>query len=158
MGLTYRLKATNLWSKHQRFFKFGLVGGSGTVVGLGVLYFFTDVIGLYYLISNVIAFFCSVSNNYLWNSKWTFNDKEAHTTGYFKYIGTSLAGLGVNTAVLWFFTAIVGVWYMLSAVIAVICAFLVNYILSKKLVWIKGKESKEIKYEDRRRDLKQSSP
>jgi len=157
MRIPYRLKAVNLWSRHRRLFKFGLIGGSGTLVGLGVLYFLTDVVGLYYLISNVIAFGCSVSNNYLWNSKWTFNDKEAHPIGYFKYVGTSLLGLGVNTTVLWFLTSIVGVWYMASAVIAVLCAFLVNYILSKRFVWIKGKESRERRYEDRRKDLKQSS-
>ena len=130
---------SSILKRYSRLVKFCIVGGSGTVVGLGVLYLFTDVVGLYYLASNAIAFVCSVSNNYTWNSLWTFQDRKASPIGYLRYVGTSLAGLGVNMTVLWFFTSIIGVWYMLSAVVAVICAFLVNYTLSKRFVWIGGK-------------------
>jgi len=139
MELTNRLRIIPLLSRYQRLLKFCVVGGSGTVVGLGVLYIFTDVVGLHYLVSNAIAFVCAVSNNYAWNSLWTFRDRKASPTGYLKYVGTSLLGLGVNMIILGFFTSIVGVYYMLSALIAIICAFLVNYTLSKRLVWIRGK-------------------
>ncbi len=130
---------SSLLRRCSRLLKYCVVGGSGAVIGLGILYLFTDIVGLHYLASNAIAFTCSVSNNYLWNSLWTFKDKKASPIGYLRYVGTSLIGLGVNTLVLWFYTSIVGVWYMLSAAIAIVCAFLVNYTLSKKFVWIRSK-------------------
>lgn len=138
--LKVRLKVLTLLSRYQRLVKFCLVGASGTVVNLGVLYLLTDMIGLHYLVSNVAAFICSVTNNFAWNSLWTFNDKKMHTIGYFKYTGTSLLGLGVNETVLWLLTAFAGLWYMLSATVAIVAALLVNYTLSKHLVWTKDKE------------------
>jgi len=145
MELTNRLKVANLLSRYRRLIRFCLVGASGTIVGLSMLYFFTDVVGVFYLVSNVIAFTCSVTNNYLWNSKWTFSDKKASPTGYTKYIGTSLLGLGVNTSILWFLTSIIGIWYMASAIVAIVGAFLVNYTLSRKLVWTVQKEETNVR-------------
>ena len=139
MELTSRLRISPLITRYQRLIKFGLVGASGTVLGLGVLYVFTDIVGLYYLVSSLIAFACSVSNNYAWNSLWTFRDKKASPAGYVRYVGANLIGLTVNITVLWIITSVVGVWYMYSAIIAVFCAFLVDYALSKKFVWTRNR-------------------
>ncbi len=139
MKLITTIKTNNLLSRYQRPLKFCIVGGSGALIGLGILYLLTDIVGLHYLVSNVVAFACSVSNNYLWNSKWTFRDKEASLIGYNKYVGVSLLGLGVNETILWLLTALTGMYYMISAAIAIVGAFLVNYILSKRLVWVRGR-------------------
>ena len=137
MELTDRLRVNPFLSKYQRLIKFGMVGASGTVLGLGVLYVFTDIVGLYYLVSSIIAFACSVSNNYAWNSLWTFRDRKVSSAGYVRYVGANLTGLTVNMTVLWLLTSVAGVWYLYSAIIAVLCAFLVDYALSKKFVWTK---------------------
>ena len=46
-----------LWqTEHvQRFVKFGIVGGSGVLVNMGLLWLFTEVVGLFYIISSVLA-------------------------------------------------------------------------------------------------------
>ena len=112
-----------------------IVGASGSAIGLSVLYLLTDLAGWYYLFSYVVAFALSVSNNYLWNSLWTFNGKKAHIKGYGKYVILNLATLGLNLVMVYIFTEIVGLWYMLSAVVVTAIVFLINFAVSHKYVW-----------------------
>ena len=53
--------------------KFLIVGASGSVILLGLMWALVDKAGLHYLLSLPIAYTAAVSSNYFWNSKWTFN-------------------------------------------------------------------------------------
>lgn len=121
---------------YPQFIRFALVGASGTVVMLGTLYIFTEYARLNYYLSYAIAFVLAVSNNYLWNTIWTFRqDKSFRALS--KYAGVSLFTLIVNETILFILTGIFGIWYILSAVVGVIAAFGINYTLSRRLVWVK---------------------
>jgi putative flippase GtrA len=52
--------------------KFGLVGGSGYLVNLGVFALLSLNLGLDHAIAAVGAFCVAVSSNYFWNRHWTF--------------------------------------------------------------------------------------
>jgi len=119
----------------KRLFKFLTVGASGTVISLTTLWLLTDLAGWHYLLSYLVAFVLAVSNNYLWNSLWTFNDKQAHFTGLGKYTLVSLGTLGLREAMLYLFTDIWGIWYMASGVLVIALGCLINFILSRKFVW-----------------------
>ena len=53
--------------------KFLIVGASGSLILLALMWVLVDKLGLYYLLSLPIAYTVAVSSNYFWNSKWTFN-------------------------------------------------------------------------------------
>ena len=58
----------------KRIFKYGTVGLWGLVVNEGFLWFFTEFVGFYYLISSLIAIEASIISNFFLNNYWTFSD------------------------------------------------------------------------------------
>jgi len=123
----------------RRLAKFLTVGASGTIISLSLLFLLTDIAGWHYLLSYSVAFVLSVSNNYLWNSLWTFNDRQAHFIGLGKYTLVSLGTLGLGTAILYLLTSVIDIWYMASAVVTIALVALVNFILSRRFVWNRPK-------------------
>lgn len=118
--------------------KFSTVGASGAVIGLLMLYLLTDLAGWYYLASFVIASLLSITNNYIWNSLWTFKKKQANIPGYFKYLALSTITLAINTGLMFILTDILNFWYMASAIVVTILVFSINFIISRRYVWNKS--------------------
>jgi dolichol-phosphate mannosyltransferase len=58
----------------DRFSRFALVGLSGVVVDVAVLYFLYSVLGLGLIVSAVAAAEIAIINNFIWNDRWTFGD------------------------------------------------------------------------------------
>jgi len=53
-----------------------VVGGTGYLLLMSLTYLFTEVFGLYYIISIAISGVIVAIWNFTWNLKWTFNDKK----------------------------------------------------------------------------------
>jgi len=128
----------------SRLLKFLIVGASGASISLTILWLLTALAGWHYMLSYLVAFAISVSNNYLLNSLWTFNDKKAHFTGLSKYMLMSLATLSFRELLLYLFTDIAGIWYMASGVIAISIVCILNFVLSRKFIWNKPKYKYEV--------------
>ena len=58
--------------------RFGVVGVSGYVVNLAVFALALNGAGMSYLLAATVAFLAAVSNNFLWNRRWTFKRDEHH--------------------------------------------------------------------------------
>ena len=60
----------------QRFIKFCLVGSTGTIVDMAVLYLLADpkTLGLNVALSKLVAAEIALLNNFTWNELWTFRD------------------------------------------------------------------------------------
>ena len=124
----------------KRFLKFCIVGASGTFVYLGLLALFTEIAGLFYALSAVLAYETAILNNFTWNEIWTFRDKRASAGGSvairaLKFNLVSLVGMGIHESVLVFFTEVTGLFYILSAIIAILCALLWNFSANVKWTW-----------------------
>ena len=120
--------------KYSRILKFGIVGASGSLLGLSTLYLFTTIFGLYYIASYWLSFLLVVTSNYILNSFWTFKTPP-HLFGYVKYVGASSVTVGITTGLLYLLTDKVGLWYMTSAFITTLCGFIINYSISKHFIW-----------------------
>jgi putative flippase GtrA len=81
--------------------KFGVVGGSGYLINLGVFALLTGELGVHHAIAAVGAFSVAVTNNFLWNRYWTFGPGEGRV-GFqaARFFAVSLAALGLNLIVL----------------------------------------------------------
>lgn len=114
--------------------RFALVGGSGAVLGLSILALMVEVMGVYYLAAYPVSFIASTTNNYVWNSRWTFKRRRG-LLGWIKYVVMCGCTLALNTALMYVLTDLLHVWYLLSAAMVVLAVFLLNYFLSGRLVW-----------------------
>ena len=107
---------------YLQFFRYIFVGGTAFVVDFFFLYFFSDICGIYYLVSGVLSFIISVLVNYLMSTKWVFNqdniDNKVLEFNLFLIIST--IGLVFTEILLYFFTDILGLYYLISKIIAAI--------------------------------------
>ena len=81
--------------------KFGVVGGSGYLINLGVFAFLSGNLGVYHAVAAVGAFCVAVTSNFLWNRYWTFGPGEglAHMQAA-RFLAVSIACLVINLLVL----------------------------------------------------------
>jgi dolichol-phosphate mannosyltransferase len=123
-----------------RLIKFSIVGVIGAGINTGFLWVLTDVAGLFYLFSAVVAIEIAILTQFLMNDRWTFKEtKTQHLeqliTRVFKSNVWRSGGLAVNVGVLYLLTEYMGVYYLLSNIVGIVCAFLLNYILESRLTW-----------------------
>ncbi len=123
-----------------RFAKFCLVGLSGILINLGLLWLLTEFAGLFYLISAAISIESSIISNFALNSYFTFADRGSPGAKSFfsrllKFNLVSLASLVANMGVLWLLTEGFGVYYLLSNLCGIAVATLWNYLVNTWWTW-----------------------
>jgi dolichol-phosphate mannosyltransferase len=131
----------------KRFIKFGIVGASGFIVNTGFLWLFTEKVGLFYIISSVLAIALAMINNFIWNDLWTWRGiGEPGVRAIFirllKFIlVASLAGYVGNLGVLWILTRYFHVYYMISNIFGMAVGTLINYFLNNYWTFKPGSNS-----------------
>nr|WP_297827121.1 GtrA family protein [uncultured Methanobrevibacter sp.] len=120
-----------------QLFRYIFVGGTAFVVDFFFLYFFSDICGIYYLISAVLSFIISVLVNYLMSTKWVFNQDNIQNKvlEFNLFILISTIGLGFTEILLYFFTDIVGLYYLISKVIAAIIVLFWNFLARRVMFY-----------------------
>lgn len=116
-----------------QLFRYFFVGGAAFIVDFGSLYILTDIFGIYYLISAAIAFILGLIVNYLLSISWVFNqrtmDNRLSEFTVFTIIG--VIGLGLNEVLIWFFTGYIGLFYLVSKIIAAVIILFWNFFARK---------------------------
>lgn len=135
-----RIFSRLMLQQYHRPIKFGVVGASGVVVNMGLLYLLTKFAGLYYLFSAVFAIEASILSNFFLNEIWTFADKGRAGVKHFftrmvKCNAVYLFGVALNLATLWTLTEFAGLYYLLSNFIGILFGFAWNYVANKHWTW-----------------------
>ncbi|KAG0511483.1 MAG: Dolichol-phosphate mannosyltransferase [Nitrosopumilales archaeon] len=123
----------SLFAKHA--VKYYIVGASGVLVNLGLLYSLTEFVGLWYLVSYIIAISVSITLNFTFNKFWTFSDsKNSQRTIviYLKFVGVSLLGMGIQLGSVYLLVESLLVYYMLAALISIGIASGINFIINRR--------------------------
>jgi len=100
--LAYRLSAAaRRPASWWQLIKFGLVGGSGYLINLGVFALLSDNLGIHHIIAAIGAFCVAFGSNFFWNRHWTFAAGDGHA-GFqaARFFTVSVAALLINLAVL----------------------------------------------------------
>jgi len=123
-----------------RFVKFCLVGLSGVLVNVGLLWLLTEFAGLFYLVSAAISIETSIISNFALNDYFTFSDRRLPGVKSFlgrllKFNLVSLAGLAINMGVLGLLTQVFGIYYLLSNLCGIAVAILWNYLVNTWWTW-----------------------
>jgi putative flippase GtrA len=85
----------------RQFTKFAVVGTINFATHLSVYLLLTRPFHLPIAVANPLAFTVAVSVSFLLNRRWTFRVTTGdHRAQYVKFFGVSLAGLGINQAIL----------------------------------------------------------
>jgi dolichol-phosphate mannosyltransferase len=128
----------------SRFMRFAVVGLSGVVVDMGLLFLLSDptMLGWGLTRSKLIASELAIVNNFIWNDSWTFGDISARQTGakdrlrrFGKFQLICLAGLVLNTVLLNLQFNLLGMNRYVANAVAIVAVTAWNFWLNLKLSW-----------------------
>jgi len=122
-----------LFAKHA--IKYYIVGASGVLVNLGILYFLTEFVGVWYFLSYAIAISVSITTNFVFNKLWTFRDSinsQKTFVMYLKFVSVSLVGMGIQLGCVYLFVEFFAIYYMLAALISIGIASGINFIVNRR--------------------------
>jgi dolichol-phosphate mannosyltransferase len=145
----WRQRALQLlqWLSRIRYVKFGVVGASGTVVNMTVLYLCHNYLfdgleadlGKPYL-SLAVAIAVATLNNFSWNRLWTWADRRADASSeqappgflsqLFKYAIASWFGIGVQYVLTLWWSHFMH--YLLANVLAIVVASVSNFLANDR--------------------------
>ena len=91
----------SLASRGAEFFRFCIVGGLTFLVDYGLLFLLTSVLDVHYLWSSAWAFIVAVIVNYYLCVFFVFHQAARSFARQVVFVGSSLAGLGINQVCMW---------------------------------------------------------
>ena len=120
-----------------QFFRYVFVGGTAIVVDFFFLYFFSDICGIYYLVSAVFSFIISVLVNYVMSTRWVFNQDniENKVVEFNLFMLISTIGLVFTEILLYFFTDICGIHYLISKIISAVIVLFWNFLARRVMFY-----------------------
>lgn len=113
-----------------QFLKFGIVGVSNTLLTAATIWILLKSLNSSDYLANIIGYIIGLINSFIWNRKWTFENKQSVKDTLYKFIGifaiSYLAQLG-NLYLLLHHTSIDSyVCQLLSIVIYTVINFALN--------------------------------
>ena len=136
-------KRTN--NSFVQVFRYGFVAVAAFAVDFTALFVFTEFIGLYYLLSAVVAFCLGLATNYTLSTCWVFSERRVSNRKLEFAINGSIAlmGLVLNILLIWLLTEWGGLHYLYSKLISTATVFWWNFLVKKKLLFTARKASVE---------------
>ncbi|MFA5269471.1 MAG: glycosyltransferase family 2 protein, partial [Methanoregula sp.] len=128
------------WREWKRIFKFGIVGISGIVVNLGILFFLVEFFTLNKDLVSPIAIEFSILNNFIWNDLWTFGSVEDQKVSsrwqrFVTFNIVSVGGAVINYGIFLMLTSWFAVYYMAAQFIGILIAFVWNFLINRRFTW-----------------------
>lgn len=126
----------------SQMFRFGIIGVISTAIDFALLYLFTNVFRIYYLLSATLSFSLSLIFNYIFNMRFVFKRKE-HMKRQIEcivFVLLSLIGLGINAFLMWILVEYIHVFYMAAKVLATAVVMVWNFVSRKVFLEDRAKE------------------
>jgi dolichol-phosphate mannosyltransferase len=128
-----------------RFALFMIVGISGLLVNTLLLALATEVLGLHYLMSAVLATQGSTLWNFVLTERWVFADRQRQQ-GWVVRLAVFLLmnnlALTLRGPMLYLLTSLMGIYYLVSNLISLAALTAVRYAVADNLIWGRGKSKK----------------
>lgn len=135
MTLRDQEKASRLSHFAKQAAKYYAVGASGVLVNLGLLFYLTEYVGLWYFLSYTLAISASITSNFILNKYWTFRDSinsQRTIVMYVKFASVSFLGMAIQLGSVYFLVESLSVYYMLAALISISIAGAINFIINRR--------------------------
>ena len=132
--MNYALQLLGLSSP---FIRFSIIGALGTLVNLLSLYVMRYFLGLEHELASIIAIEISLLNNFILNDIWTFRKRRRGSiiSSLLNYHLANLLGIMTQFSISMSLYRFFGMESILSQFIGIIVGFIVNYSLSRRIVW-----------------------
>ena len=109
----------------------------GFLIDFGLLAFLVEILRIHYLVAASISFTAGTTVTYILSVRWIFSRRNIRDKKLEYLLFMAVGGIGVilNGVLLWFFTEIIGVHYLLSKIVAASMVFFWNFFARKFLLF-----------------------
>jgi dolichol-phosphate mannosyltransferase len=118
-----------------RFLRFAVVGGSGVLINMAVLWLLHDKIGLALTRSSIAAISLAIMSNFLWNNFWTFKSATIQSRRFAQFVIISVIGMVINLAILNILFNYLGTHYAPANLAGIMVATAWNFYANSKWTW-----------------------
>lgn len=80
--------------RYKTFFKFALVGATGTLVDFSVYKILIIFLGFSPATARFFSYECGTINNFIWNNAWTFKDRQTNNSLFRRFLSFQLISSG----------------------------------------------------------------
>lgn len=120
----------------RRFLRYTFSGGTSTLIDLFLLWFLTDVAGLFYLISASVSFIMAISINYQVNHFWGFREtRREFLKGYLLFFSFGIMGLGLTISLMAIFVEYFEINYLVSRILIALFIGFWNYVMNVNITF-----------------------
>lgn len=106
------------------------------LVNIVTYFLFEDLLGINYLISNVLAWFFSVLFAYITNRIWVFESKSPDILKEMSlFFGGRIFSGAVDTGLMYLFIDILMIGDLISKIVVQVIVIILNYVFSKLIVF-----------------------
>lgn len=117
-----------------KLIRFSIVGVGNTLINWSI-FLILNAFGVYYILSNIIAYIIATINSYIWNSLWVFKYGQGlNINTSVKFFILNLVGLTVNTTIMYILVDILNFNKFIALVIASVFVLIMNYTINK--LWV----------------------
>lgn len=140
----YLLHVTSLANRtgeFKRFTKYCTVGAIGIAVNTTVLFLFTNIFGMFYVMSAIMAHEISIIGNFVMNDNWTFkglvtkNKPQDIAYRALKYNLAKITGIVISISLLFVLTEFLSINYIYANVVSIMLGVMWGYSTSTVIVW-----------------------
>lgn len=128
------------WREWKRVFKFGIVGISGIVINLGILFLLVEFFTMNKDLASPIAIEISILSNFILNDLWTFGSIEDQKVSgrwnrlvAFNFV--SVGGAVINYVIFLMLTTWFAFYYLAAQLIGIMIAFVWNFLVNRRVTW-----------------------
>ncbi len=139
-----RVVSSELWLLFSRYARFCIVGGSGVVVDMAIIWLLADPMTLHWnlTLSKVIAAEVAIFNNFLWNDVWTFRGLGIEQRGWgarlirlLKFNLICVAGIALSVLLLNVQVSLFKMNVYLANLVSIIVVSVWNFFMTLKFGW-----------------------
>jgi putative flippase GtrA len=114
--------------RSEKILWFLLIGALSSLIDLGLLYYFTSYLGVWYIVSASASYCCGIFVSYSLNKYLTFHDTtKDYFTQFSTFAAVSISCLVMNLCIIWLMVELLSVHYLLAKVCGISAGFLWNY-------------------------------
>jgi putative flippase GtrA len=119
----------------RQFLRYGVSGGAAALTLVIVLVALVELAGCPSTLASAIGFACATPVNYLLQHRFVFGRSRNHRVFFPRYLGVTLATLGLNTLLFWLLTHPLGLFYLASQILTVAAIVPINFAINREFTF-----------------------
>jgi len=117
---------------YRQFALYTVIGGSGVLLDLALFAVLFNVAGLDEQAANLLGTSAGITNNFVWNSLFTFRRTDRPLVRFARFYLVGLSGLALTAALLWLLSDVLGIDANLVKLVSLPLVLALQFWLNKK--------------------------